>query len=280
MAMSTRDALGHPRLSVNSVSSYGQPLAGDIAMWRDLGVEHVALILPKIDEIGWDSAREMVRGAGLRVSTIFGPTYRPLDADRALGWWDADQQRTVETIEFAASVGAASIYVCSGAASTLSWDEAADAFSALVAPTVARAGELGIPLLIEPTNPLRSDISFVFWQRDAMDLARRAGTKVMLDLQSCWYERGLEKVVRQNIDLVGLTQISDFVIGTTRTGDRAVPGDGDIPLERLLAMVLDAGFEGAFDLEVMGPRVEEEGYRSSVRRSVERASELLDRLGA
>ena len=59
-----------------------------------------------------------------------------------------------------------------------------------------------------------------------------------------------------------------------------VPGDGDIPLERLVAMALDAGFEGAFDLEVMGPRIEEEGYPSAVRRAVERASELLDRLGA
>jgi sugar phosphate isomerase/epimerase len=271
---------GHPRLSVNSVSSYQQPLAADIAMWRDLGVEHVALILPKIEEVGWDTARDMVTAAGLRVSTIFGPTYRPLDADRSLGWWDADQRGTVDTVEFAASIGAASVYVCSGATPTLTWEGAAEAFSELVAPAVARGDELGVPVLLEPTNPLRADISFVFWQRDAMDLARQAGTKVMLDFQSCWYERGLEQVVRANIDLVGITQISDFVIGTTETGNRVVPGDGDIPLERLLAMVLDAGFEGPFDLEVMGPRVEDEGYPSSVRRAVERASELLDRVGA
>lgn len=281
MTTSTSAAVSvHPRLSVNSVSSWQQPLAADVAMWRELGVDHVALILPKIDDTGWDEARALVTGAGLRVSTIFGPTYRPLDADRSLGSWDEDQQRTVATVEWAASAGAESVYVCSGAATTLGWDEAADAFRELVAPAVARAAELGVPLLLEPTNPLRADISFVFWQRDAMDVARRADTKVMLDLQSCWYERDLERVVRENIDLVGLTQISDYVIGTTRTGDRAVPGDGDIPLERLLAMVLDAGFEGSFDLEVMGPRVEEEGYPSSVRRSLERASELLDRLGA
>lgn len=271
---------GHPRLSVNSVSSYQQSLAADIALWSDLGVEQVALILPKIEEVGWDTARDMVTTAGVRVSTIFGPTYRPLDADRALGWWDADQKGTVDTVEFAASIGAASVYVCSGAAPTLTWDEAADAFCEMVAPAVTRGDELGVPLLLEPTNPLRADISFIFWQRDATDLARRAGTRVMLDLQSCWYERGLEQVVRKNIDLVGLTQISDYVIGTTETGNRVVPGDGDIPLERLLAMVLDAGFEGLFDLEVMGPRVEEEGYHSSVRRAVERASELLDRVGA
>lgn len=270
----------HPRLSVNSVSSYLQPLSADIELWRELGVGHVALILPKIEEVGWDAAADMVRSAGLSVSTIFGPTYRRLDADRSLGWWDADQQGTVDTVEFAASIGAASVYVCSGGAPTFTWDEAADAFCELVAPAVARSRELGVPLLIEPTNPLRSDISFVFWQRDAMDLARRAGTKVMLDLQSSWYERGLEEVVAKNIDLVGLTQISDYVIGTTQTGDRVVPGDGDIPLERLLAMVVEAGFEGSFDLEVMGPRIEEEGYRSALARAVDRASELLTRVGA
>ncbi len=171
-----------------------------------------------------------------------------------VGWWDADQAGTVDTVEFAASIGAASVYVCSGAAPTVSWDDAADLFCELVAPAVARANELRVPLLLEPTNPLRADISFIFWQRDAMDLARRAGTKVMLDFQSSWYERGLEQVVRENLDLVALAQISDYVIGTTETGNRVVPGDGDIPLERLLTMVLDAGYEGSFDLEVMGPR--------------------------
>ncbi len=271
---------GHTRLSVNSITSVHQSLAADIQMWSELGIEHVALVLPKIDQTGWEEARTMVTEAGLRVSTIFGPTYRPLDADRSLGSFGEDQRRTVEVIDFAASVGAATVYVCSGAASTMSFDQGAAAFAELVAPAVRRSSEVGVPLLLEPTNPLRVDISFVFWQRDAMDVARQAGTKVMLDLQSSWYERGLAHVVRRNIDLVGLTQISDYVIGTTRTGDRAVPGDGDIPLERLLAMVVDAGFEGSFDLEVMGPRVEAEGYQAAVRRSVERASELLDRVGA
>jgi len=45
-------------------------------------------------------------------------------------------------------------------------------------------------------------------------------------------------------------------------------------------MVLEAGFEGMFDLELMGPRIEAEGYASVVRRAVDRSSELLERLGA
>lgn len=249
-------------------------------MWRELGIGHVGVNLPKIQAVGWDAARRLITDAGLRVSTIFGPLFAPLDADPPVGSRPDEEAAMAQTLQFARSVGAGSVYICSGAAGSLAWEEAAEAFCKMIRPAVALAAELGVPLLLEPTNPLRADVSFVFWQRDAMDLARAAGTKVMLDFQSCWYERGLADLVRANLDLVGLVQISDYVIGTPRTGDRAVPGDGDIPLERLVRMVLDAGYRGGFDLEVMGPRIEEEGYASAMRRSVERASELLDRVGA
>lgn len=252
----------------------------DIAMWRELGIGHVGLIFPKIEEVGWETAKDLVIGAGLRVSTLFGASYRPLDADPALGAREADQAATARALEFAASIGAGSVYFCSGAAASLTWEDAADAFCDFMAPCAAVAKNVGVPLLLEPTNPLRSDVSFVYWVRDAMDIARRAEIQVMVDLQSCWFERGLEQLVRNNLDLVGAVQISDYVIGTPHTGDRVVPGDGDIPLERLLGMMLDAGYKGAFDLEVMGPRIESEGYPSAVRRSVERLSELLERLGA
>jgi len=270
----------HPRLSVNSICSYGQSLEEDVALWRDIGVEHVALILPKIEDAGWAEAQALVSAAGLRVSTIFGPTYRPLDADPALGWRAEDQAGTNQTLEFASEIGAGSVYICTGAATTLRWDDAADAFCEFLAPSVALADSLGVPLLLEPTNPMRIDVSFVFWQRDAMDLARQAGTKVMLDFQSSWYERDLGTIVRENIDLVQMVQLSDFVVGTNQTGDRAVPGDGDIPLDYLVEMVLDAGFDGTFDLELMGPRIEDEGYASVIRRAVERSTQLLERLGA
>ena len=44
-------------------------------------------------------------------------------------------------------------------------------------------------------------------------------------------------------------------------------------------MRLDAGYEGPFDLEILGPRIEEEGYRAPIARSLDRAGEMLQRLG-
>ncbi len=135
-------------------------------------------------------------------------------------------------------------------------------------------------LAVEPTNPLRTDVSFVHTVRDAVDLARMAGMSVVVDFYSSWYERGLEEVVRENIDVVSLVQIDDYKLGTFDIPNRCAIGDGDIPVERLMGMLLEAGYEGAFDLEILGPQIEEEGCRSPIARSVERASEMLDRLGA
>ena len=133
-------------------------------------------------------------------------------------------------------------------------------------------------LAVEPTNPLRSDVSFVYSLRDALHLARAAQIDVVLDFYSCWYERELEQFVRDNLESLALVQICDYAIGTFDTPNRSVIGDGDIPVERLVQMLLDTGYRGAFDVEILGPKIEAEGYAHAIRRSVAHASEILDRL--
>ncbi len=64
------------------------------------------------------------------------------------------------------------------------------------------------------------------------------------------------------VDVLRLVQVSDYVIGTLRTPDRAVPGDGDIPLARIIGQLLEAGYDGVFDIELIGPRIEVEGYQT------------------
>jgi sugar phosphate isomerase/epimerase len=59
-------------------------------------------------------------------------------------------------------------------------------------------------------------------------------------------------------------------------GGRAVPGDGDLRIDHFLRAALDAGYTGAFELEMVGPKIEAEGHESALRRGVERASALLE----
>ena len=251
----------HPRISVDQECSGPLAFEEDVAFWKELGVDELGMISTKLEPIGWDVDR--VLGSGLRVSNVV-----------------TEERVVAEALEFGARTGADSVWLTPGSIGSRLWEEAAEAFCTRIAPSVARAGELGVPFAVQPTNSLRLDLSFVFTLRDTLELARMAGTGVVLELECCWYERGLEALVREHLDRITLVQISDFVIGDTSSPNRAVIGDGDIPLERLLAMLLDAGYEGMFDLELVGPRIEREGHLSATRRSLERASEMLARLGA
>ena len=215
----------HPRLSVNAICSMRQTLDEDLAMWADLGVDHVGLITPKFDAVGWDAGRKAVADAGLRVSSV--SCYR---------------DGIEPSLELTATLGSDVLYVPPGRAPAYPWEAAAEIFCADIAPLVARAGELGLRLAIEPTNPLRSDVSFVHTVRDAVDLARTAGLAIVVDLYSAWYERDLDALVREHIDLVALVQLCDYRLGTYDMPNRCAVGDGDVPVERLLGLLLGAGY--------------------------------------
>ena len=110
----------HPRLSVNSLSSVMQTLPDDIAMWRELGIDNVGLISPKIEMVGWDAARALVSDAGLRVSNI-----------------SIEQHAVMESLELAAALDAGVVYLCSGAPAGRTWEEAAEVFCESIAPAAS-----------------------------------------------------------------------------------------------------------------------------------------------
>jgi sugar phosphate isomerase/epimerase len=162
----------------------------------------------------------------------------------------------------------------------LPWEDAADALDAVLAPVLAEAGPAGVQLALEHTHALRVDVGFVHTLRDAVDLAERLGTGVCMEVNACWAERDLAGTVRRGSDRIHLVQVSDYAIGTHCTPDRLVPGDGDIPLARVLGTVLDAGYRGVFDLELVGPRIDAEGYDAAIPRAVTALDTLLTSLRA
>ena len=57
--------------------------------------------------------------------------------------------------------------------------------------------------------------------------------------------------------------------------EELVPGDGDIPLERLLILILASTYAGAFEIEMVGPRIDEEGCESAIARAIAACDALL-----
>jgi sugar phosphate isomerase/epimerase len=161
----------------------------------------------------------------------------------------------------------------------LTWEQGAEAFSAAVAPCVAQARDAGISLGIENASTLYADLHIAHSLRDTVALAEQAGIGICMDLYGCWTEAALRETMERAVPRCHIMQVSDYVYGDRALPARAVPGDGAIPLHRLLEWALAAGYQGAFDLELIGPRIDREGHLAAVRRAAEEVGKTLDSLG-
>lgn len=267
----------HPRVSVSAISTYSWSLEQDLAFYAAAGITNVGISAAKLERHGWEDGAARVRDAGLRVTNLIGlGPFRLAEPQQ----WGAQRERLVRALDAAATVGAECLVLTTGPAGPLTWEQAADALDAALEPVITEARAQQLPFAIEHTNSLRVDVSFVHTLADVIDLARRLGVGVCMEVNACWAERHLGDTIAGNVDTFRLVQVSDFAVGTLSTPNRLVPGDGDIPLPRILGQVLAAGYAGCFDLELIGPRIEEEGYAAAVPRSVDVLTALLEELSA
>ena len=267
----------HRRVSLSAISTASWALDEDLGFYGDAGITNVGISVAKLERFGWDEGTRRICDAGLRVTNLIGlGPFHLAEPDR----WDRQRDRLARAVDTAVAVGAECVVFTTGPAGALTWEDAADALETAMRPALAEAHARGVAFAIEHTNPLRVDVGFVHSLRDVLDIARRLDTGVCMEVNACWAERGLAATIAGGIDRIRLVQVSDFAVGTLSTPNRLVPGDGDIPLERIIGQVLTAGYQGCFDLELIGPRIEEEGYRSACGRSIDRLGGMLDELGA
>jgi sugar phosphate isomerase/epimerase len=252
----------HPRISVSAISTMTWDIERDIEFWAETGITNVGVSMRKLDQFGIEKGVRRLREAGVRVSNVIGTGTSGIAAG----------------IDVAAELGAECLVFTSGPAGRATWEQAAAALARTLAPIAGKARAVGVPLALEHTNSLRADVGFVHTLRDAVDLARMLDVGVCMEVNACWGERALGETIATGVDRIRLVQLSDYVVGTLSTPDRAVPGDGDIPLDRIVGQLLGAGYTGTFDLELIGPRIEAEGYERAVPRAVATVELLLARL--
>jgi sugar phosphate isomerase/epimerase len=157
-----------------------------------------------------------------------------------------------------------------------------DAYAALVSalePVTAYAATKGVPLAIENNSTATRGNGFIHTLLDAAELSQDTGIGIVLELQNCWMERHLARLFREHVKRFALVQVSDFLVGEAAKLNRRVPGDGSMPIEWMLERLLDAGYGGLFEIEVLGPAIEEEGYASAISRSLDWLSERLHTWG-
>lgn len=269
----------HDRIAINAISFLGGDLTEADAIWRDLGARRISLTSPQLFDDGIDAVGALVTAGGYRVDTV-SHIFCPGDLPQASADWAEPRDRLSRLIDMAATVGARTIYMLTGGRGPLDWENAAALFAEIIAPCIPKARDAGISLAIENTLPLYVDHHLATNLRDALTVVETAGIGLCIDIYAGWTEAGLAATIARAGPRIVLVQVSDYVFGDRALPSRAVPGDGVIPLSRILGYILATGYQGAFDIEILGPRIAREGPRAALRRAADSLGAMLRALDA
>jgi sugar phosphate isomerase/epimerase len=262
------------RFSVNQSTTRRWTFDRDVEFYAGAGVPAIGVSLAKLEDFGIARGVRLVRELELRVSCLCAPDTCDL-GDRA------SEERLLErlrrALETAGELGADSLLVYPGASQTLSWEECAALSRPLLDSLLSAARAAGVRLVVEPTQPLRADLSFLHSFEAALGFVaeqRSPWLTALLPLDLACGEPALYRNIRYRNELIGLVRVADRKFTAMTVGELAVPGDGDVPLRRLCRALSEAGYRGWYDIDLSGTAIETEGYESVVPRAMARFLEL------
>ncbi len=118
----------------------------------------------------------------------------------------------------------------------------------------AAADGAGVRLGLEPVHASqREQLTLVTTIPETLQLLTEAGLPdvgIMVDLWHLWDTPEIERHLRQNVSRITGVHVADWF--SDGRGERALPGEGVAGIAELLRVLREAGWDGAWDVEIFG----------------------------
>jgi sugar phosphate isomerase/epimerase len=196
-------------------------------------------------------AAAAVSDAGLTVTSHIDPTVI------CLGPPHPDLDAVQRAAEDAAAFGAPAILFIAG---PLGGRSVADADAQLVdalAAITERIAGTGVRPMVEPLHPMARDLSYVHTVRHALDLAMAVDdVGIVVDTGASWWERDLVAALAAHLDRLVAVQITDVradEIPRRHYVREACCVESEVPVATIVRDLVDAGYGGWFEHEVLAP---------------------------
>jgi sugar phosphate isomerase/epimerase len=263
-------------LSLNETTTFRWSFEDDVAHYAAAGIKAIGVWRQKLSDCGQERARELIEQHQLRVSHLFwaggftgseGHNYRESVDDAA------DALRTAE------AVGAGCLIVCSGARAGHTYNHARQLVLGALNELVPLAEELGVVMALEPMHPgCAAQCTFINHLDEALDMIAAVDSpqvKLLLDTYHLGQDSGLVERIPEIAQQIALVQLGDAKVPPQGEQNRCLLGDGVVPLRSIVCSLRSAGYDGFFDVELMGQDVEPLDYHSLLAHAKEAFGKLM-----
>jgi len=264
------------RLSICELTTYSWTFEEDVQNYADAGIRAIGVWRQKLSDFGEEKAVELLKDSGLSVSSLFwaggftgseGRTYKESLEDAK------------DAIHLAGALGAGCLILYTGARAGHTHNHARRLIKSAVAELAPIATEHGVVLALEPMHAgCASEWTFLTGLDDALallDAIECPQLKLVLDTYHLGQDDTILARVAELVPRIGLVQLGDAKQPPEGEQNRCPIGEGNIPLNDIVSALNQGGYEGAFEVELMGEEVEAANYGDLISRSKQACEQLI-----
>jgi len=265
------------RLAISELTTLRWSFEEDVERLAAAGIAAIGVWRHKLGDFGEEKGAELIAEAGLAVSSLqWAGGFTGSDGrshDDSLH----DARTAIHTAEL---LSAGSLIIHSGARGSHTFNHARRLFRQALDKLLPVAEERGVVLAIEPMHAdCGGDFTFLHCLNETLDLVagyHSASLKIALDTYHWGHEPSLIGRLAELAPHLAVVQLGDGHLPPRGETNRCPLGDGTVPLAAIVAALSAAGYDGDYEVELMGEEIEAADYGEIIESSRRKFSEWIE----
>jgi len=263
-------------ISMNELTTYRWSFEEDVQRYLTAGFEAISVWRPKLSEFGEEEGAELLRNCGLRVaSLLWGGGFTGSDGRP---FRDAVEDAQ-EALRVAAQLKAGCLTVYAGARGGHTRNHARRLLRMALRELTPMANEFDVMIALKPMHATSgSDLTFLNSVDETVAVIQEIGServKLALDTYQFGHDPSVLAQVPQWVSQIAIVQLGDSRWGPCVEQNRCRLGDGVVPLRAIVQTLAAAGYDGDYDIELMGEELVPNAYDELLVHSRHYVSRLL-----
>jgi sugar phosphate isomerase/epimerase len=255
-------------LSINQMTTFRRSFEEDLERYRAAGISAIGVWRRKLSDYGEQRGVALIRQSGLAVSNLLWAGGFTGSDGRSYHESIADAR---EAIRLAHALSAGCLVVYSGGRNRHTQKHVRRLFAGALRELLPLAEELGVVLAVEPMHPgCAEDWTFITTLDEAVSLVRGLNSphlKLVFDTYHLGFDPRIVEQIPHVAEHIAIVHLADGRQPPEHEQNRYSLGEGTLPLDAIVQSLKQSGYQGYYDVELIGEAVENQSYCDLLRHS-------------